>query len=498
MKSMHPFLQFSALSLLAGLFLSLAFAPFSLFPCALFALALLLFIWHAQKAKNAFFFGCLFGISFFSTSVYWIFISMHRYGDLSIFFAFLLTILFILTLSLFPAVVGFTFKRYFKGNIYHLLFVFPALWVLFEYLRSTLFTGFPWVLLGESAIGTPLLGYAPLLGIYGVSYVVALLSAILFVCLQKLKCGQYKKSLFSFALILIILLAGSFFSKINWTKKEGTPITIHLIQGNIAQTLKWSTDYVEKTLTQYVKLSAPFWHENNIIIWPETAIPIPLDQAYDFLTALNKKAAQSKTILITGIPIKTKNRLHYYNGIISLGYSKREYYLKHHLVPFGEYIPFQHYLNHLLDLLHVPMSDFIRATSPLKPMEFDQLKIATFICYEIAYPSLVLQYQNNFNVLLTLSNDAWFGHSRAQSEHLSIGQMRAVETGRPLLFVANNGLTALINEKGLIIKKAPPYKAVAFSIIVQPMTGKTPWQRYQFYPLFLFIFICLVIGRYYK
>lgn len=291
-------------------------------------------------------------------------------------------------------------------------------------------------------------------------------------------------------LILVsFFIGGRALSLISWTKPAGQPIQVSLVQGNIPQQVKWSPDMVQPTLDKYRALSAPHW-DSKIVIWPEAAIPLPQQYAEQFLNLMNAKANAHQSNFITGIPVQIGDS--YYNAVVLLG-AQSGFYLKHRLVPFGEFVPFRGFVHKLLDVLNLPMSDFIPAPdTPVVPLQVDNIKIATFICYEIAYPELALSLSTNTNLLLTVSNDAWFGHSIAQAQHLEMAQMRSLELGRPMLFVSNNGITAIINETGKIQSTAPPYETYVLTGKVQPMSGKTTWQRVGMDPI-LYILASMIL-----
>ena len=270
-------------------------------------------------------------------------------------------------------------------------------------------------------------------------------------------------------------MIGCGLSMIMWTKPAGEPIKVSLVQGNISQDLKWSPSQVQPTLDHYQDLTKPHW-DSNIIIWPESAVPLPMHNAIDFLDSMANTAGEHKTTFITGIPVKAPDKEGYYNAVVAMG-NGEGIYTKHRLVPFGEYVPLRQMFGKLLDLLQVPMSDFIPGQEKIMPLTANGVKIATFICYEIAFPEQVLSSDSSTGILLTVSNDAWFGRSIAQAQHIEMAEMRAVEMGRPVLFVANDGITAIINALGKIQSAAPQHESYVLTDTVQAMHGKTPWQR---------------------
>jgi len=464
------------LALLAGAMLTLAFAPFSLFPLAILSVALLLGLWLTVTPKEAFLRGFLYGLGLFGTGVYWVFISIHTYGETSVFLAGLITAALIAILAVFPALVGYILNRYFPYNDYSkLFFAFPAIWLLFEWVRSWIFTGFPWLYLGSSQITSPLKGYAPIFSVYGVSLAVLASASLLVSITLKLRDKNYKTAITQASFLLAIWVIGGLLCFKSWTEPQGKPIQVSLVQGNIEQNLKWSYDQIIPTLSHYQRLTDAHWG-SKIIIWPEAAIPISLQQAQSFLETLANSAKEHQATVITGIPAKHGVDNTYYNAIVAVG-SDYSYYLKRRLVPFGEYTPFPRLLKKVMSTFNIPMSDMVRGEAPPKPLSIQGLKIAAFICYEIAFPEQVNQKDADVSVLLTVSNDGWFGHSIAQAQHLEMAQMRALELGRPLLFVSNTGLTAIIKPDGKIQSSVPPFQSIVLTDVVQPMIGKTPWQR---------------------
>ncbi len=482
------------LALIAGVSLTLAFAPFHIWPLAIFAPAILLYSWLRTSPSRAFYRGWLFGLGFFGTGVYWVFNSIHTFGNASLLLSCVITGGLIVILSLFVGLNGFFLKRRFaKENSVKVMLAFPALWVLFEIVRSKIFTGFPWLLIGYSQVDSPLHGYAPILSVYGVSLMTVLSSGLL--VNASLQYVQQKKWNVRFNLLALCLIwiIGAILSSITWTTASGSPIQISLVQGNIAQDIKWSPDNILPTLAKYKELTNSHW-DSKIIIWPEAAIPITIQDAASFVQKMSDEAALHNVTLITGIPIKVVDKKGYYNAVIALG-KENGVYLKRRLVPFGEYTPLEKWLDGLLGSLDIPMSDFIPGAYGQLPLEANGVKIAVFICYEIAYAEQAINHNNNVGLILTVTNDAWFGRSIAQEQHLQIAQMRAQELGRPLLFVGNTGITAFIQENGHIQSSAPPYTTYVLTDKVQPRSGHTPWQWIALDPILFIVLIMLFLAR---
>ena len=435
-----------------------------------------------MSPRRAFLRGWLYGLGFFGTGVYWVFTSIHTFGEAAAPLAGFITGGFIAILALFPALNGYFLNRYFpRLNNTKILCAFPAIWVFLEWVRSWILSGFPWLTLGYSQTNSPLKGYAAIFSMYGVSLAALVTSGLLVNMLIKIKSKQYKTAYIHLFVLIIIWLIGTGLSFIQWTQPQGAPIQVSLIQGNIPQAIKWSPEQVQPTLDVYTELTSPHW-DSKIIIWPESAIPTTLQSASGFLEDISIQAKKNHVTFITGVPVKVPETAGYYNAVIALGEGKG-IYLKHRLVPFGEYTPMRSLLTGILGSFNIPMSDFIPAPSSEEPLLANEIKIATFICYEIAFPEQVLNHNTDIGIILTVSNDGWFGHSIAQAQHLQMAKMRALEMGRPVLFVSNDGITAIITDKGKVKAAAPPYQRYVLTDSVQAMQGKTPWQRFAMDPI---------------
>lgn len=456
------------LSLLSGAALVLAFAPFNLYILGIIAPGILLWNWRDITPKQAFWQGFLFGLGLFAAGVSWVYVSIHTFGQASSLVSILITLALILFLSLFPAVQGWFISSFFKEeNLSKWLLVFPSSWVLFEWIREWFLTGFPWLLLGYTQTQSVLRGYAAILGVYGLSWLTALTSS-LFVALVILR--KPKQRILLGLTIIIIWGLGALFSTIHWTKPSQKPLQVSLVQGNIEQQLKWQPQQVDNILNQYVNLTSKHW-DSQLIVWPEAAITMWQNQAADFLNWLDHLAKFHHSTIVTGIPITRDHK--FFNGLLMIGESEGEY-LKRHLVPFGEFMPLKSILIWLRNYVDIPMSDFDRGPKNQIELKLNQFYFSTFICYEIIYPEEVWRSFPQSNFMIVITDDSWFGKSLAPPQHLQMAQMRALETGRPLLMATNNGITAIINEQGDIVDQAPAFTATVLSGKIYPMTGRTP------------------------
>ena len=471
------------------------FSPFSLYPLTLLALAGLFYLWqHAPSARSAALDGFIFGLGLFGAGVSWVYVSLHDFGGMPMIAAITFTSLFCAVLSLFPAMVGLIQGRTApaKRNTAHLILLLPALWTFFEWMRSWVFTGFPWLTLGYAQVpDSPLAGFAPLLGVFGVSFMLATLSGLLVLALNK-------SSRIAAIIGMIVLCLGGFALKqINWVTPYGSPISVSLLQGNIPQDMKWIPGKARSTLDTYAKLAQD--SQGQLIVLPETALPMFLDDIPpEYLAYLKNIAIQRKGDLIAGIPEESpdreKNHSEYFNSALSYGTSATQVYRKYHLVPFGEYLPLRPVFSWILEILHIPLSDFSRGAKTQLPMSVAGQQLALDICYEDAFGEEIIRQLPQATMLANLSNDAWFGNSHGPWQHLQMAQMRALETGRSLLRATNTGVTAIIGPDGKILRQAPVFTTATLEGKVQGYEGSTPFVRFGNTPVLLLIACSLLLA----
>lgn len=459
-------------SFLAGVSLVFAFAPFYYWFLAFIApYFFLMHLQSANKPKQGFKLGMCFGLGLLGVGASWIYVSIYYYGHSNVPTAGTLTLLFVSFMALFYGGLGSLYVYLSKSrSTLQQLILFSSLWILFEYLRSYLFTGFPWLLIGDTAVKSPLMGFVPILGAYGVGFIILCISSLI-----------YYRKYFSTKILMIILLLIVSLSIITqyipWTYWNKTKTNVVLIQGNIPQSTKWSSDQEQKIISQYLTLSQPYWKPGNVIIWPESAITLPLPYSKQLINDLHTHTENTHASLILGIPKLNKNK-QIYNTLLALNNNTQKFYIKEHLVPFGEYIPFSDSLRGLINFFNLPMSSFSSNKNLSPILSAQQLLLKPAICYEIAYSNLVLEQMQKSNALLTVSNDTWFGNSLGPYQHLQIAQMRALESGRYVIRATNDGITAVINQHGSIIKQLPRAQAAALQTTVKGYSGWTPIMFY--------------------
>ena len=454
-------------TLFLGALLPLAFAPFNLYLLSIVIPSLLLAFLQTPSPRVAFFRGWCFGFGVFLVGASWVFVSIHRYGHSNIVLALLLTLLFTAFLGLYYALQCYVLCKLFKKPSWQKnVLGFPIIWLIFEILRCKVLTGFPWLLLGYSQTNAPFAAFAPIIGVYGVSLLLVFMSSLLFMAWR----GRWCVTLIIF--IVIFSLAGYLKDK-SWTTTVKKPLTVSLIQGNIPQELKWQQSALNGILKTYVDLSKQHFN-SRLIVWPEGAIPLPTPYSQPFIDPMAALAKQHQSTILSGVLTQSATNGRYYNSVLAFGMDKGRYD-KRHLVPFGEYVPLQSLLRGLINFFNLPMSDLNsgQAGQPLIKVGDDQL--APFICYEIAYPSLIPANMAKADAIVYISDDSWFGDSIASAQQTQFAQMRALETGRYVIAATNNGITAIINDKGHLIKQLPRFNRAVLNGQVPARQGFTPY-----------------------
>lgn len=484
---MNNFL-FTFLAIIAGAILVLAFPPFNWFPISFISPVILLAIWLRSRPLQSLWQGWIFGVSFFGIGTSWVYISVHSFSNSNTPLAVLITVLFIFALSLFPAIQGFFFSLFRKKfSISISLFIFPSWWIICEWLRSELFTGFPWLFLGYSQMNSPLRGFGPIFGVYGISLAVAFISSCLYLLFFHKKIFM---KILSVILIILLFISGGVLSMLRWTHPQKRSLKVSLVQGNISQWQKWDVDQLLSILQIYRFATEKHWN-TDIIVWPEAAIPVYPQQVSSFLKNLDEEAKQYKTALIIGIPIYQEKTKTAFNGLIVIGEGKG-FYLKRHLVLFGEYTP--PFFSAIMKYFDIPLSNLSPGPQHQLQLLAKNISFAPFICYEISYSLEVLANISEKKFIVVVSDDSWFSGSIALAQQLQIAQMRALETGRYVLYTTNTGITAIINPQGKIQQSAPKDRQIVLSGKIYPVTGTTPLVKWNYYPVAGIIILFLLIA----
>ncbi len=467
----HCFL--SVTSLLAGIILAMAFAPFELGYLSVIVLYALFLSWEDVSAAKAAWRGYLFGLGVFGAGVSWVYVSVHDYGHASALSAGLVTAAFVGFWALFPALAGYCAVRaqFAVGHRLNVL-VLPLVWVLVEYLRGDwVLNGFPWLQVAYGHIDTPLGGYIPIIGVYGTGFLVALSAS-----LCRFAAKNRSKAIWPITILVSIWLGGGLLKTIRWTHPIGNAFPVALVQGNIPQDQKWLPDNKLKTLQKYRTLTDAHW-QSKLIIWPESSIPAYLSEVDGFfITPLEADAQKHGTDLVVSLPLEDRDSEALYNGVLNLGHERRVY-KKNHLLPFGEYLPLQPLSGYVLNLLGIKLGNFTSGGAHQPLLKANGYAFATTICYEDVFGDEVIQNSQAAAFLVNVTNDAWFGDSIEPHQHLQMARMRALETGRYLLRATNTGATAIVDAQGKIINQAPLFETAVLTGTVVPMGGVTPYVR---------------------
>ncbi len=455
-------------ALVLGALLPLAFAPFAVWPLAFVIPALLLFaLQRSSSARNIFLSGWFFGTGYFGFGVYWIYNSLHDFGMAPPLVAGGITGLLVAYLALGPALtfVSWHYSRRFLGDTS--LWLLPLFWFSFEWFRGWFFTGMPWLSLGYSQTASPLSGFAPLIGVYGISALCLFMAVALFLLLRDRRYSML-------AILLLVPLSGYLLQQIDWTEAQPQSIKVSMVQGNIPQAVKWRRDQRHAIFNTYWRETRQLW-DSDLIIWPETALP---GQSEDIestmLQPLQQAAIDHDTHILAGLVVNESEPNRYYNSMILLG-QERSLYHKRHLVIFGEYYPMRWLLDLLSGVINIPFSDMTPGPADQETMSIGDSQLGVSICFEDVFSRDIMLDLPAANLLVNLSNDAWFGNSTAPHQHQQIAQMRSLETERVMMRSTNTGVSAFIDHKGRVLKQSEQFKTQSITDTVQGRIGSTPF-----------------------
>jgi apolipoprotein N-acyltransferase len=467
-----------ALAGLLGVAHAFAFAPFELPWLQWLALAgLFALVLTGVRPRQAALAGFAFGLGGFGVGVSWVYISMHVYGEMPALLAAAATALFCAFLSLYPALALWVATRIDAGPSARALFVLPAAWAGAEWLRGVLLTGFPWLASGYAHSSGPLAGYAPVLGVHGVTLLAALLSGSIALMSRRRRPG----SLLSLAALAAALAAGGqALRAIEWTQPYGEPLRVQLLQGNVPQNLKFADGGMKLSEEAYLPLLRRT-DPDGLVVLPESVFPLPLSYLPPATIEALNEIPRGGAALIFGIFIEEPPG-HFYNSAIGLSPAgdPPQRYSKRHLVPFGEFIPWG--FRWFVDRMNMPIGDQQRGAPYQAPMRLAGQRIAVNICYEDLFGAEIRQAWGDPaqapTLLLNLSNLGWFDDSLALPQHLQKSRLRALETGRPVLRATNTGATAVIDADGRVRVQLPHRTAGILTATVQGRTGETPYLRW--------------------
>jgi apolipoprotein N-acyltransferase len=500
-------------ALAAGAANTLSFAPTPHGGWLELAIFAFFFAWLTRTTgwKSAALTGGAFGFGNFVTGVWWLYVSMHFYGGMAAPLASAAVVLFSLYLAVYPALAAgvWSFCAGHARNgaaaddtpfspTWHGALAFASAWAIGEWLRGTVFTGFPWLASGYAQVDGPFAGFAPVAGVYGVGWMLALVAALIVQALLPLlrsrKAGanadagrngakpDAARVAVPGAIALALIAAGLLLPLVQWTVPANAPLTVRLLQGNVKQEMKFEESGMRAAIDQYQQMitSKPA----DLIVTPETAIPVLAQQLpAPFASAVRNFSDTTGSAILFGAiggTITPEGQvIDYTNSLFGVTPGTRDVYRydKHHLVPFGEFVPwgFRWFVN----LMSIPLGDFFRGAPVQKPFMVHNQPVAVDICYEDIFGEeiarTVRESDTPAGVLVNSTNLAWFGDTIALDQHLQIARMRSLETGRPMLRATNTGMTAAIDANGKVLGRLTPYTVGSLDLTVQGTSGSTPY-----------------------
>ncbi len=484
-------------ALAAGAVWPLAFAPFGWWPVAPLSLATLFLLVDSRTTRAAVGVGLAFGLGQFGAGVWWVYMSVHGFGGLHWSLAGMLTLALIVALAVFVAGFGWVCARFVsRQGVVGMIVGMPAAWVAIEWLRGWVLTGFPWLNAGYAFTDAPLGAWAPVGGVHAVSLAAAVTAGVIAWFVRGLtpeasaKGVSHGAKVGALAVVATIWIGGWALDGVRWTRPAGDPVSVALVQGNIGQDIKWSADQLEPTVVRYIELTDANL-DADIVVWPEAALPALRFQLEGLLGDLDTLADDEATALVMGILDRDVSSGDFYNTVIALGDGHGRY-AKRHLVPFGEFFPVPSFVREWLRLHNLPYSDFSPGADDQVLLQARGIPLAASVCYEAAYGATLIRAVPEAQLLVNVSNDAWFGDTIAPHQHLQINRVRAREAGRWMLRATNTGVTATIAPDGSIDRQLPQFEVGVLRAVVEPHSGATPYARSGNWPVL--VVIALMLG----
>lgn len=467
-------------ALVAGVLTTLTASPYELWWLGPLAVGLVYWAIQPLRPRQAALLGWCYGVGLFGSGASWVYVSIHDYGYTGMPLAVFLTTLFVCAMALFIAVTLWLYRLLCGQRLAFL--TFAGAWVLGEWLRTWLFTGFPWLLLGSSNVDSPLAPWAPIGGVYLLSLIVALTGTL---------GAEFLHRRWWAILPVAAMWLAPLALPVQWTQPAGEPLRVALLQGNLPQLIKWTPEGQRIAANTYLEMTREYAEDADLVVWPEAALPMFEDEAEPILARAQAHLVPGSALL-TGILQREGGGL-YYNSVIGLGNAEGEY-RKAHLVPFGEYLPLERWLRGTIAFFDLPMPAMTPGPSRQPPIRAVDTVIGNAICYEIIYADLVAQQARDSELLLTVSNDTWFGESIGPLQHLQMARLRALENGRYVVRATSNGVTAVIDHHGRLVASVPQFETVALLAEAVPMQGLTPFTRTGSWPIWLLSALLVIPG----
>ncbi|MFQ5610146.1 MAG: apolipoprotein N-acyltransferase [Woeseiaceae bacterium] len=469
---------------------TLCFEPFGLSYLLPLLLVPVLYVCMTVSPRDAGWHTFWYGFGLFLTGTYWIYISVVVFGQAPTWVALILMVGLTLIMSLWLFFAGWLTSRLAQGEPLQVIAVAPAAWVIVEWLRGWVLTGFPWLAFGYAHVDSAVAGYAPLFGVYGVSFAIVMTSAAILATLMSRGMGRARWA--SLAFVLVPWIVGGMLSWPEWTDEDGEPVDVTVLQAGVSQDRKWLPEVRQPTLDYYRDKSRNA-RSSEIVVWPEVAVPSLTSLEKAFMSQLDADARENGQMILFGILEDEEFRgvRHIYNSVLAVDGYRRQVYRKRHLVPFGEYFPVPAKVREWMKMMSLPHSDLSRGEDfPLLITTQDGIQLAVAICYEDAYASEQRYALPAAGILVNVSNDAWFGDSVAPHQHLQIARMRSLEFGRPTIRSTNTGISAFISYQGELLKTGPQHEETTLRSSVQPRSGSTPYAANGNIPV---LGLCLIV-----
>ena len=460
------------ISLFAGCLVPFSFAPFTIWPLGIAALIILALLIKDQSLKSVLLRCWYFGVGMYGLGVSWVYVSISGFGGAPAPLAACLVIIFVFSMAAVFSLPFYIFGRWFSRHPLGLVIAFPASWLISEWLRTWLLTGFPWLFIGYGDLTNWLSGWAPIIGVMGLS----LLSAVTAGWIAQTIYNPKKSTglILGGITVAIIWVTGFALQKVEWTQVSSTPTSIAIVQPNISQEEKWQAEFRESTTDLLRIKTEPLWG-HKIIIWPEAAVTQVYSDALPFLNEINRKASDSESGLITGIIFDDQEKDVYYNSVVTFGKAIGIHH-KRRLVPFGEYVPIEA-LRNLIEFFNLPTSVISIGPEEQHGLKVDDILIAPSVCYEVAFPDLIAKNAVDSQLLMSVSNLGWFGDSLGRHQFMEMAQMRALETQHYYAYSTNNGPSAIFDRKGRVVAQTNAFEQTVLSSEIFAAYGTTPFMK---------------------
>jgi apolipoprotein N-acyltransferase len=430
----------------------------------------LIWLWHDATPRRAAVTGFAFSAATFAAGTYWLYISIHVFGRAPVWLAVVIMAGLVAIMGLYYGALGYALARWLPGRgALRWLVGIPSGWLLLEWFRGWFLSGFSWLSLGYTQTDTWLAGFAPVVGVYGLTALVLILAGALVTLLL----GDRRARWLATGVLVVPWAVGAWLQRVEWTHASGPAVPVAIVQGAVSQDLKWLAENRDATLRLYRELNSRVLG-TPLIVWPESAPPDLANKLATYLGSLWREADAQGSDIVLGVARVSDDGDHYFNSVLALADEAR-FYDKRHLVPFGEFFPVPDFVRSWMRLASLPYSDFTRGADDQPALRAAGLALALTICYEDAYGSSQLAVLRSADALVNVTNDAWFGRSTARHQHFQIARMRAIEARRYMVRAANDGISAIIGPHGEVLATAPEYEPTVLRGQITPRQGLPPY-----------------------